>query len=501
MAMTYKEFYNKMGISEFPFNTYTTEQEIDFASKVFVSQSEYDHIIDTFKSSRNLIILGERGSGKTAILEDFKRISIKNKNVYTQIVDFSALSNPSNPTEIYRLIISNLLVELFAAISRRKYKLLFLNKEDKILLSYLLSEFLPHFSKNLLKDKISDIQAPFWIRVPNWIYNKIRGPLNFTGTVGKNILYQYFLKHYSFLPVIENDNQIHQFFPELKLNVDYDFFNQDISFSLLKKVATIAKKITGKKPSVLFDRMDEDNRFDNDAETISAFVKPFLSDNNLLSAIEIQMIFFVWRTPFRFIEDDIRTQKYYCPSLKWSKNDLEKMINKRLEYYSDKKISNYSSLFETNVSSNSIDNIFLLANSNPRDLIHVFKKIFEEQFNINNTSQKLTNQAIDDALIKYVRDFNYYEYYPKKSNARANSMDIYSYSAHLLKLDIDEFTKDKLNQMAGTGSSTNNYVVNMERIGLVENVRQDKGVAIYKIKDPKISFALRNKLEINKSGR
>ena len=495
---TYKEFYQGMEIEDFPFNTFTTEQELDFSKDVFVSQAEYDPIIDAFKAEKNLIILGERGSGKTAILEDFKRLLENRKKVYTVITDYQSLSNPSNSTEIYKLLISSLLIELLTKASQRPYKLFFLNKEDKILISYLISEFLPQYSKNLLKDKIVNIQAPFWVRWPNKLYNLLRGPLNFTGTVGQNLLYQYLLKHYSFLPVIENDNQIREYFPELKLNVEYDFFNQDISFLLLKKVAKIAKKLSKYKPTILIDRLDEDTRFDNDAESIASFINPFLTDNNLLSTSDIQNVFFVWKTPFRFIEDSVRTQKYYCPSLKWSRRDLEKLLNKRLSYSSKGKITNYIDIFDETVVQESLENIFELGNANPRDMLHIFKIIFEEQYNLDSTKKKIGNLAVQNALIKFVREFNYYEYYPKKSNARSNSMDIYSYSAHLLKLDKEEFTKDRLNQLAGTGSSTTNYVTNMEKIGLVENIRQERGAAIYRIKDPKIVFALKNKIDITK---
>jgi hypothetical protein len=46
--------------------------------------------------------------------------------------------------------------------------------------------------------------------------------------------------------------------------------------------------------------------------------------------------------------------------------------------------------------------------------------------------------------------------------------------------------------------STNNYVTSMGKIGLIENIRQEKGVAIYKIKDAKIIYALKNKFDIRK---
>jgi len=498
MSKGFKEFYQSFGLKEFPFNTFTTEQEVEISKKIFVSQGEYDPIIDAFKAGRNIILLGERGSGKTAILEDFRRHLIESKRLITTIHDFSKLNKTPSSQEVYRLLITNFLVDLFAKIGGSPFKLLSLNKEDKILLSYLLSEFLTPISQNSLKDKISKIQLAPWTRLANWTYNKVRGPLNFGGTVLKNVTYQYLIKHYSFLPVLEDNNQIQEFFPELKLNVQSDFFDQEISFRLLTRVGAISNKLGFKKPVILLDKLDEDQRFENDADIIAEFVRPFLTDGNLLSINEFELVFFIWSTPFRFIEELVRTQKYYCPSLRWSKSDLEKLLNKRLEVFSDDKVNDYKTLFQKDVTDTQLAKVFELANSNPRDIIHILKILFEEQFRNNPENNKFDLDTLNNSLTKFVLDFNYFEYYPKKSNARANSMDIYSFAAHLLKLDNKEFTKNQLNEKAGTGGSTNNYVVGMEKIGLIENIRQDKGNAVYCIKDPKIIFCQENKLELRK---
>lgn len=498
MAKTFKEFYQNFSLRDFPFNTFTTEQEGDIAQKIFVRQGEYDPIIDTFKAGRNIIILGERGSGKTAILEDFKRDLNKEQKLTTTIHDYSSLSKKTSLIEIYKLLISNFSIDLFTKLGKYKFALLKLNKEDKILLSYILSQFLQPVSQNLLKDQISKVQIPLWTRAAHRIYNILRGPLNVGGTVAKNITYQYLLKHFSYLPHLEENNQVQEFFPELKLNVDEDFFTQDITFSLISKIGNISDKLGFKKPVILFDRLDEDSRFENDAEIISEFITPFLTDGNLLSINNFQLIFFVWSTPFRFIEDLVRTQKYYCPSLRWSKFDLEKLLNKRLEIYSNNNISNYKDLFHSDVLESDLNEIFDLSNSNPRDLIHIFKILFEEQYRYDSGCNAFGKTIIDQALTKFVLDFNYFEYYPKKSNARSNSMDIYSYSAHLFKLDSKEFSKNKLNEAAGTGSSTNNYVIGMEKIGLIENIRQERGNAVYTIKDPKIIFCQKHKLDLKK---
>ena len=78
-------------------------------------------------------------------------------------------------------------------------------------------------------------------------------------------------------------------------------------------------------------------------------------------------------------------------------------------------------------------------------------------------------------------------------------MDVYGYIKHLLKLSSEEFTKNQLNDAAKIGGSINNYVVGMENIGLVAKTNEKyKGGVIYRINDPKVVYAIKNKLDITK---
>lgn len=79
-------------------------------------------------------------------------------------------------------------------------------------------------------------------------------------------------------------------------------------------------------------------------------------------------------------------------------------------------------------------------------------------------------------------------------------MDVYSFIKHLLKLPDSKFTKNQLNELASTGSSTNNYVVSMESLGLVVRTEEKLGGGVvYKINDPKIIYAIKNNLDISKN--
>ena len=102
-------------------------------------------------------------------------------------------------------------------------------------------------------------------------------------------------------------------------------------------------------------------------------------------------------------------------------------------------------------------------------------------------------------MADFVKQFNFYEYYPRKANARSNSMEYNFYLRHLQRLESPTFTRSQLNDKAGTGSSTINYTVGMEKLGLIEKDVSDKGRISYRIRDRKIKYALSNGIEITKN--
>lgn len=236
---------------------------------------------------------------------------------------------------------------------------------------------------------------------------------------------------------------------------------------------------------------------ENDAESIADFIKPLLTDNKLLLNSNIQIIASIWTIPFNKVLPHFRKNKYCCEEIHWTKDEFISLINKRISNFSNDKISKIEDLLGKKTDFNKI---WQIANGNPRDLIQVLNRIFREQYKENSSSELISESAVNSGITEFVKNFSFYEYYPKKSNARKSTMDIYSYISHLLKLDNQRFTQNSLNEKAGTGSSTSNYIVGMESIGLITRCDEKgpNGSTLYRIRDPKVIHALEQKIEIRR---
>jgi len=494
---TLKEFYAQFHFKSDPFSSFTTENENEMFTQIFTSPSEYETILDNFSQKNSIILTGDRGTGKTALIKDFTLKVDSKKAILVQIIDYSKLKMEYEASDFYSFIINQITVSLFVSLTTETKRIKKLEYEQKLLLSYLLKNFVPVISQGYLRDKIKSIQNSKLKLFYKKIENFIRDIFNYGGTVSSTLIDDLIAKHFTGIPPLTESVKIKDYFPELPISLEDDFCDQEVSYSLIIRIINLVKSLGYDNVIVVFDRVDEDSRFENDAELISSYIKNILTDNKILLEDGIQIVFSTWKTAFNFIKHDIRTQKHYCPSLTWTETDLQRVINTRLSAYSDGKVTDLNWLFDQDVSEQEIQQVLYLSNSNPRNLWHIFSKIFKNQYNINPNSSKIQKEVIKKSLIEFVVDFNYYEYYPKKTNARSNSMDIYSYIELLLELDDVIFSKKNFKNKAKVAMSTaQNYISNMEKIGLVILHSNNGDSSKYKIKDPKIIFALENNLKI-----
>ena len=495
--MTFTEFYQQFGIVKYPFNTFTTEDERK-NSELFVEPIDYALIKDAFKCSRTIIMSGNRGTGKTAIVFDLMRNAPQNSFVL-YIDDFSSVPECPSTNDFYRLLCVNLVNVLMSRAVEIKKGISHLSKDDKLFLSQLIVNYMTTVTHQDLNSKVEKIQLSKISRFINKISSFIQFAINYGLSAAAKLFNSMFANQFS-LPIIEADSAI-SILPEIKVKVDSSFNNVDINYSLLTRICQLIKRIGYSNVAVMLDKIDEDNRFTNDGDQIALFIKPLLTDNKLLLCSDLQMAISLWSIPFDNLKSDIRTQKFYCPELQWQRDDLIRAFNQRVKVYSEgKSPKTFYEFFSDEISRDDIDQLLILANHNPRDLWHIFNFLFQKQYDINPNSTVFTKDSFIAALADFVIKFNYYEYYPRKKNARRDSMDIYRYINHLLKLSDIEFTSNQLNSCAGTGSSTNNYIGAMQAMGLI--IRTDSKIGtgiVYRINDPKVIYAMHMGLRISRT--
>lgn len=145
--ISFEEFCNNLGLVEYPFSQYATENELAIRSKLFYPPSDYAIIVTAFNSGQSFFIIGNRGTGKTAILYDLSDRAKQHDRLYAVLDDFSRMSAPVRETEFYGAILRKLTEALAYALIRERYRINRLDHRERMLLTYLFHKYLPSVSR------------------------------------------------------------------------------------------------------------------------------------------------------------------------------------------------------------------------------------------------------------------------------------------------------------------------------------------------------------------
>ncbi len=221
---TFEDFYRAFGFGSYPFQMFSSENEKHAQPGLFIRTSMYGPIIAGFLGNQSMIMAGDRGSGKTAIIYDFVREKPSpEKTLIVQIDDYSSLVGEPSTGSFYRFLIEKISVKLFERIAHGTVRIKALSYDDRVSLCYFLYHFVPLSTKNELKKQIEHIQISKAKKAWLAIYRFLRIP----GNVGLNIASQFLSNALSAALSVSPDNapaKFAEYLPDLKLEADGNFF-------------------------------------------------------------------------------------------------------------------------------------------------------------------------------------------------------------------------------------------------------------------------------------
>lgn len=249
---TFGQFYKRFGFAEYPFSVFTSESEQNHGKELFVDFSMYSPIIEGFLNGRGMILSGDRGTGKTAIIYDFCRRAPPSELI-VNISDYSELSLKFTLQEFYKFLIKQLSENLFSRMADDRKTGRALNRSDRIQLSYFLANFVKQASKNDLQRKLSEIQSGWIIWLSQKIYSFIKIPLN----IGANATVSFLsdlIAQATGTP--KHEPAWKEYFSDPGNPVDDEFSDPEYSFSMLKKLVSLAKLVGYSKIALVLDKVD-----------------------------------------------------------------------------------------------------------------------------------------------------------------------------------------------------------------------------------------------------
>jgi hypothetical protein len=373
-------FFKQLGFESHPFLKTNADEEESLQS-YFVPPPYFDAIIGDSNSPNSSIVLAPRGAGKTAQRRMVEAAS--NQHRYLAVTydrfEFSAGQKISDISLHYHLrnVITRILISFLSYLSEWPDVSKSLSKDEKKQLAVFIQTYLGELTGDGLQELLNELKS-----LPDRFKAFWHQHVGFMESVINFLLRAYDLEKID-LPDAKQE--------EKRLGETYKFQLE----SLLKLI----KKIGFRSIYVLVDRPDETEKTGNDPQSTYQLIQPLMRDLELLGLTGYGFKFFLWDQIEPFFRSDARPDRVPQYELKWNRNSLKKVLSKRLLAFSREKLNSFDVLLEKPCSID--DQLCLMANGSPRNLIRLCERILAIQGDRDSNARKISMAAIDQATVAH----------------------------------------------------------------------------------------------------
>lgn len=484
---------SNLGFKKNPFSKKSSEQELEFLDEIFYEPNYYNTLLNDLSNGDSRFIIGQRGHGKSSIINKLQEDLEKNKNLTIKIDRFDDIPIKENENALITLIIKSLTTKISVFLNKNKSCVKKLDSIRKEKLALFIRMFFDTLSKKEYENIYNNVHK---VKTKNAIINFFnKFLLQSTNQVTSAIISigSSFIRESIGIEGIDVKNAYKNYFGEFsQIEFDKIDFNQK-NFTrvelkqILDELLDIIKVVGFNSTVILFDKIDEFQALQQDITKISEFTKEILTDTELLLNDQFAIGFSLWSELKIELAKVVRFDKFESIDIRWKDSDLEPLIDKRIKYFSNNKLS-FDSLIENK---NDKGEIIKISHNSPRDLISVLGSIYNEQSNNNQNIDKFEGKYISNGLINFSLNFNYDSIYPSKSS---KNKDIKSMINRILKTRLNRFhikhLTDAFNQRTAQSEGQIKLMIQYKLIKEDEVLGENK-IRYYDVIDPKVEYLVR----------
>ena len=332
------ELFTSMGFEKNPFSKFSAEDELNYLKDIYELPRFYQTLLEEVAEGNSRYLLGERGVGKSALMF-YLMEDLKSKGIYPILIDeYDETPIRNNGYELLVLVEKNVITNLGIELLYDKSKVKNLNKDDKEKLAFLINLFFKTLSKNKVKELYEEVSGEkrrnVFKRLCNFFLIK---PINTVLSGASNVAGITVSKALG-LPVIDNNVVYTQFISELSESDgarDCSKMSYKDIKEILRETAKIIEKLGYKKLVVFFDKIDEYSKLKSQIDSIVEFIESIATDTSLIYSPELGFEFLLWnKLKEKMKEKQVRFDKARPIDIDWSKDELKKILSRRLSEYS-----------------------------------------------------------------------------------------------------------------------------------------------------------------------
>lgn len=332
--------YKNLGFSRDPFSTRSSEEEIDYIDSIFYKPNYYDTLIAGLRFGNTRFIMGQRGHGKTSTINKLFTDLYNNPNIIALKIDrFETIPLKGNK-DFFLFLINRLLINeiVFYLIKNKRYISNYSN-DEKEELAILISIFYRPLAPLAFKTAVEKVKNRQVRNCFVKLYNNIAHQL-INRSIGAlvEVSSEFICKSLG-ISIADNSFTYKEYLPKLKICEEEKRYLSESEFNtqqlkdLLYNTTRLINKI-GIKIVILFDKLDENQKLNNEISKISLFINDLLADTEFLMNDTLAIGFSLWSDLKGALSGKVRFDKFGTIDVRWKREDLTPLINLRLAYYS-----------------------------------------------------------------------------------------------------------------------------------------------------------------------
>lgn len=487
---------DNLGFRKNPFSKRSSEQELDFLENIFFEPNYYKTLTSDLKSGDSRFIIGQRGHGKSSIVNKLVEDLERTQNVFVIKIDrFDTIPIKRNETAFLKLILKTLITKLAIYLDKNKELVKSLDQFEKQKLAVFIRIFFRTLSNEEYKSIYNNIHK---VKTKNFLIRIFNSwglvPANTITSTAISITSNLIRQSIGGLDSIDSANVYKEYFGKVSevnfetLDIDKEDCSKDSLKQMLDQVLLIFCKLEFHATIILFDKIDEYQELNQDVSKIGAFASEILSDTELLLNDRLAIGFSLWSELRAELSGTVRFDKFGFIDVRWKASDLEPLINKRIKFFSKNGNKTLSDLFP-----NELDRgeIIHLANNSPRDFITLLSDIYREQSNNNQDVTFFDDKSISRGLISFCSNYDFDSIYPSKSG---RNKEIKSMINRILGVRLTRFTikqlADTFNLNAPQSEGQIRLMINY-RLIREDDILGPNNIKYYEVIDPKVEYLIR----------
>lgn len=483
-------------LSKNPFSKKSSEQELQFLTEIFYKPNYYETLKDVLSNGDSRFIIGQRGHGKTSIINKLCK-DLDKIGVFTINIDrFDSIPIKKNETALIKLILSTCVTKIAIFLNKNPHKLKALDNVEKEKLALFISVFFDPLTRteyDKIYNSVKKIKRKnFFIKCFNFlgigVANKsISSVIEITSSVIRSSLG---------LPEVETSDFDREYIKKIKeiksekIPLEQIGATKEKLKQILDDLLDLIRQLGFKGTTVLIDKIDEYQNLNQDISKITGFTREILSDTELLLNERFAIGFSLWSELKSELEGVVRFDKFGTIDVRWQPKDLTPLINKRLEYFSMDK-ANAVTLDKLVPYENDRTELIKVANRSPRDLISALAEIYQVQANNKLKGSSFEPECISRGLKKFCENYDYDSITPSKTG---KNKEIKAMINRVLKIKLTRFTlKDLTNTFNQNTSQSEGQIKIMLQYKLIreDDILGNAGEKYFEVVDPKVEYLIR----------